>query len=455
MSSSITITDLVLGNPNSTEDPKIANNFSALKTWFSNPQISSGDLATGAVTSAKIGNGEVKTANLETSTSVSTGITSAKIADSAVTTAKIANSTGSSDGITTSKLATSAVTTDKISATSVARSKIRVFTVPESVTTLPALMTGTTTFSNATPVTQIAYTTSGVPQVGQAVSGTGIDTDTVITVVSGASSPYTLTLNRPTVQTASGTPTITVKPSDNDEVFYTPSSNTGSLATWHMRYNDAVAAWDYVGGSNIVVWNDYTASGGANTSTNWSFPAINSGTIPNTGEYEIVFGVDFTAVGSTGTGGYVCLASPAVLDGAINNSATAINLTAATQYVASQVNTGANNPVMQIDSELMSYPYTSVSGSTITAISRGYNSTSPNSHADGSTVRFVTEAEAAIMAANTLGSTGWTITLQKQYRKKGLAAGKTFGIAYRRSASGSTNVSISNPYVALRPVRIV
>jgi hypothetical protein len=115
---------------------------------------------------------------------------------------------------------------------------------------------------------------------------------------------------------------------------------------------------------------------------------------------------------------------------------------------------------MQIDSESISYPYASGGyGTTISPLTRGYNSTTATTHADGSTVRFVVESEGlydAVNAAGITSVTNWYTDLSRSYRKKGLAAGKTFGIASKRTpASGTHTFRADNPYVAIRPVRIV
>jgi hypothetical protein len=229
MSTAITIQVPVAGSPNSTEDPKIAANFSALSTWFASPAIATTDLADSAVSSAKIAGGAVIAGKIGTS-----AVSTDNIADSAITSAKIANSS---------------IITDDIADVAVSRSKIRVFTTPSYVTSLPQTITGSGTFASA--ATSITFGgTSATPVVGQAISGTGISSDTVITAVSGTSGSWTLTLNRATTLASSGT--YTVAPQDGDEVYYAADATNGVI--WHLRYRAASSSsykWEFVGGDAV------------------------------------------------------------------------------------------------------------------------------------------------------------------------------------------------------------
>lgn len=275
MSNPITITDLTLGNPNSTEDPKIANNFSALKTWLTNPGLQAADLASNSVTTAKIAD----------STGASDGVTTAKIATGAVTAAKLAT-----DAVTTAKIDTGAVTTDEVASNAISAAKIRVFTVPVVVTQIPGQVTSSATcdFSSASTTVSDLNIVSGqsAPQVGQVVTGSGIASDTVITAVSGSGTgPFTLTLSRAT--TASGANVaLTYAPQDGDEVYW----SVGSGRYWHMRYVNAesVYKWVFVGGSPLVV------SGGNLTTFNSTTYADSTSVVdldlPSnnyTGEFEV------------------------------------------------------------------------------------------------------------------------------------------------------------------------
>lgn len=262
MSNTPTIQALVLGNSNSTEDPKIAANFTALSNWFTNPGIADTDLASNSVTNAKI-------------------------AANAVTSDKIA-----SGAVTADDLASNAVTADKVASGVLAQAKFRPFALPTYVTAIPATMTGSTSYADATPVSSIAFTTSGVPQIGQLVTGTGIASDTVITSVTNSSSPYTLGLSRATVQSGAATVTLIVAPQSGDEIVYAADSTNG--VNWHLRYNGSSSSpykWEYVGGSPLM------ATAADVNITQPATPIYNNGSttlsqaLTYAGDYDITIGV--------------------------------------------------------------------------------------------------------------------------------------------------------------------
>lgn len=436
MSTAITIQVPVAGSPNSTEDPKIAANFSALSTWFASPAIATNDLADNAVASAKIAGGAVIAGKLGTS-----AVLTDNIADSAITSAKIANSS---------------IATDDIADVAVSRAKLRAFTVPVYVTTLPATITGSGTF--ALGASSITFGgTSATPVVGQGFSGTGITSDTVITTVSGTSGSWTLGLNRPTTLASSGT--YTVAPQDGDEVYYKPGTAGGypsiaSLPYWHMRYNSSAVAWDFVGGSELVVWEGYGNATSANTNLTWSFSSLAGGSVPNTGEYDISWSCDVGSTSTgTGIGGYAALAVPATLKALIGTSAPSLTLTSATQSVGYST---ATSGFLQIDSEAMAFSGVDNTGlATITT--RGYGGTTAATHSANASVYIISESEAAHAGGGPFAGAAATgdFSVSRLIRKQGVAAGATFKIATRRSFSGSANTVASNPRVSVRPVRIV
>lgn len=311
MSTPVTITDLVLGNPNSTEDVKIKNNFANIKAWIATPALGADDIASNAITSAKIADSAVNTSEI-----AALAVTTDKLAVGAVSTTKIA-----AGGVTTDRIASGNVATDTVADVAVSRAKIRTFTVPKLVSVLPPTLSGTISFSNTTPVTSIVYTVSAsslVPQVGQAVSGIGITADTVVTAVTGSVSPFTLTLNRPTSQSSSsGATTVEVKPTEGDEVFYIADATAG--VNWHLRYNSASSSthkWEYVGGAPVSPFtSDATGSALSSATTTYALPGSGnnpiSTTFPLAGDYDVTFGVyvnltgttsGYTGVGSTAPG---------------------------------------------------------------------------------------------------------------------------------------------------------
>lgn len=448
MSNPITIQVPTLGSPNSTEDPKIAANFSALQAWFNSPGITTSDLATGAVTTAKIGDSQVTTAKIANSTGSTDGVTTSKIATSAVTTAKIADSTTVFDGVTADKLATA----------SVSRSKIRVFTVPSYVTTLPATITGSGTFS--TGATTITFGgTSSTPVAGQAVSGTGIPSDTVITSVSGSSGSWSLVLNRATTAGASGT--YTVAPTDRDEVYYKPGTAGGypstgiSLPVWHLRYDSASATWQFVGGNDLILCDGYgTSTGAVTVTTPWQFSgAFSISNIPNTGEYEVSWSVDLksTSAGTTATGGYAALAAPAITAGVISSTTqTSLSLSTATANAALNPQSAGT---IKLNTEIATY-----TGPLSGALTLTRGSSPISTLATGSTVYVVGDNEAAGSSFKGSGTASALITdiatVSRTVRKQGLAAGQTFVLALKRGATGTTDVTGSNLRVSIKPVAI-
>lgn len=442
MSNPITIQVPVAGQPNSTEDPKIASNFSNLQAWFSSPGITSSDLANGAITATQL-------------------------ATDAVTTAKIKDSTGSSDGVTTSKIATSAVTeaklasgsvtTDKVGSTAVARSNIRVFTVPAYVTTLPQTITGSGTFTSGS--TSVTFGgTSATPVAGQAFSGTNVASDTVITAVSGSSGSWTLTLNRATTGASSGT--YTVAPQGGDEVYYKPGTAGGypstgvSLPIWHLRYDSSASNWQFVGGNDLILCEGYgTSTGAVTVTTPWQFSsAFSISNIPNAGEYEVSWSVDLksTSAGTTATGGYAALAAPAITNGVISSTTqTSLALSSATANAALNPQ---NAGTIKMSTEIATY--SGPSSNTLT-LTRG--SSPISSLATGSTVYVVGDNEAA--GSSIRGATGAALitdiaTVSRTVRKQGLPAGATFQLALKRGATGTTDVTGSNLRVSVKPVTI-
>jgi len=258
VSTSITIQDLVLGNPNSSEDPKIASNFSAIKNWIASPALAQADLATNSVSSAKIVNGAVATD---------------KLAGLAVTEAK---------------LASNAVTADKVASGVLAQAKFRPFALPTYVSAIPSSFSGlTTTFSSG--ASQIAFTMSPAPQKGQLVTGAGIASDTVITDVTG-STTYTITLSRPTTSASSSVYSISSQ--NGDEVVYAADSANG--VNWHLRYNGSSSSpykWEFIGGSPLM------ATAADVNITQPATPIYNNGSttlsqaLTYAGDYDITMGV--------------------------------------------------------------------------------------------------------------------------------------------------------------------
>ena len=448
MSNSINIQVPVAGQPNSTEDPKIAANFTALAAWLGNPGIQAGDLAAGAVTTAKLAD----------STGGSDGVTTLKIADGAVTTAKVADT-----AVTAAKLAGSAVTTDKVADASIPSSKIRVFAIPPVVTTLPQTITGSGTFASG--VSSITFGgTSATPVAGQSVSGTGIPSDTVITAVSGTSGSWTLTLNRQTTAGASGT--YTVAPSDKDEVYYLADSTNRILL--HLRYNSGSASaykWEYVGGPSVT---KETTSVSGNTSlqlTSGVSPAI-----PLAGDYDLTLSLNLYADRTTTTaanvGATATLTWPTKITGAINNSATSVTINNASANPKS----GGNDNFAAIEvAGSGSFEIVGISNrtsSTLT-ISRGRSSTTAASHSANAPIFIIPNASGDAdsylqvgLSANAYitGSAGPSQVWgggTRTYRFTGLEASTTqIPEIMHVGTGGSTGGVFRNIQVALRPVRV-
>lgn len=297
MSNAINIQVPVAGQPNSTEDPKIAANFAALATWLGNPGIQAADIAAGAITTAKLADSTGGSDGVTTAKIATGAVTTAKVADAAITTAKLANSSGVTDGVTTDKVATSAISS----------SKIRVFTRPPIVTAMPSTITatgGSIATTGATQITNLTFSLGATrpPQVGQKVtvttSGTYLSDDTIITAVTGSGTgPYTLTLNRPTLGSGSSL-AVTVAPTDGDECYY----NAGSGILWHFRYkaDESVYRWLFVGGPSQRSGTLPDSTGFTSTSyaagTAGQFNFLGSGS-PNfiSGEFEVTLGVRHNA----------------------------------------------------------------------------------------------------------------------------------------------------------------
>jgi hypothetical protein len=222
MSNPITIDVPVAGQPNSTEDPKIASNFSNLQAWFLSPGITSTDLTNGAITATQLATNAVETAKIKDSTGSTDGVTTAKIATSAVTEAK---------------LASGSVTTDKVADTTIKRSQIRVFTIPKVVSALPTPITAatgaTTSGSNQITATTVTAPSGKFFTVGQQITCANFPSDTVITSVVGS----TLTLNRSATATGTGV-SVTAAPVDGDEIYFYPLT-TSNDQVWHLRYNSS------------------------------------------------------------------------------------------------------------------------------------------------------------------------------------------------------------------------
>lgn len=448
MSNAINIQVPVAGQPNSTEDPKIAANFAALAAWLGNPGIQAADLAAGAITTAKLAD----------STGGSDGVTTAKIADLAVSTAKIANT-----AVTTAKVADGAVTTDKLAANTVSSSKIRVFTVPPEVTTLPQTITGTGTFSSG--ATSMTFGgTSATPVVGQGVSGTGIPSDTVITAVSGSSGSWTLTLNRATTAASSGT--YTVAPSDKDEVYYLADSTNRVI--WHLRYNAGSSSaykWEYIGGPPVT---KETASVSGNTNlqlTTGVAPAI-----PLAGDYDLTLSLNLYAERTTTTaanvGATATLTWPTKITGAINNSATSVTINNASANPKS----GGNDNFAAIEvAGSGSFEIVGISNrtsSTLT-ISRGRSGTTAASHSANAPIFIIPNASgdtdsylqvgisaSAYITGSAAPSQVWGGGT-RTYRFTGLEASTTqIPEVMHVGTAGSGGGVFRNIQIALRPVRV-
>jgi hypothetical protein len=226
--------------------------------------------------------------------------------DSETVTSTILKSTSGSEAVATANIRDAAVTTAKLSTTGIVAGtydKLVVNTTGRVESgydigygaVLPVALTGGTTSFTTTPANSIVLTISGgVPQVGQTITGTGINTYTTITSVSEGSSPFTIGLSRYTTGVASSG-TYNVTSSAGDEYYYTADPTNGSV--WHLRYSDPTNKWEYIGGAPLSA---YKNTGVTSTFTSTSYlydistvdgPNI---VIPAAGTYRIEFGADFS-----------------------------------------------------------------------------------------------------------------------------------------------------------------
>jgi len=431
-----------LGASNSTEDPKIATSLQNLQTWLTgNLGIVAADLETDSVTTTKIQNGAV---------------TTAKVADSQVTTAKIADS-----NVTTAKLADSSVTTDKIAANAVARSDMRIFTIPQRVTALPATVTGSATFSSGS--TSVTFAGTGTPQVGQSFSGTNIPSDTVVTAVSGSSGAWTLTISRASTGTQSGS--YTVQPQDGDEVFYVADATNG--VHWHLRYRSGQTyPWEFVGGSSLTA--DKTSVSG---NSSWQLTTGVGPAIPLAGDYDLTLSLGIwasrTTTASAGNvGASASLAWPTKITQTINNSATTVTINNASASPKS----GSSSTVAAIEvAGSGSHEIVTVSNrssSTLT-IARGTNGTSAASHNSGAPIfiipnpdnQYVEQVGLSVLVPQVPGGASNGFIWgggSRTYRFTGLEASTTQvpEIFHKSTAGADGGYTLQNIQIQLRPVRV-
>lgn len=453
MSNPITITLPEIGSPNSTEDPKIAANFSALSAWFASPGITTSDIANDAVTNTQIASGAVQAAELDTN---------------AVTTLKI-----NGLAVTAEKVAASAVTTDKIEPVGVSRSKLRVFTTPSYVTVLPQTITGTATWLAAATSLIVNTTGASVPQVGQSITGTGLTSDTVITSVSGSVSPFTLGLNR--VVSAAGTSiTLTIAPQDTDEVYYLADATNRIL--WHLRYNASSSSaykWEYVGGPGT-----YWESSSINPPSDnfWHLansPAVGTPAIPLAGDYDIDLSAGLEAKSTAAGMAGVCatLTFPTKLTNAsgITSSQTTMTVTNPSAISAtSNAGHGGNAFIDTNSTGLEVVNVTGVAGSTVTMTrgTTGTTGTAAATHALNAPVYSIPYAPATTTSAS-YDTTGLAVYSYvsagvpacgggtRKYRFNALEASTTQVpiIAYRMFA-GADSAFILDAITTVRPVRV-
>lgn len=366
MSNPITIQDLTLGNANSVEDPKILANFAAIKAWIQTPGLQAGDLASNSVTTAKIAD----------STGSSDGVTTAKIATGAVTNAKVASD---------------AIKTDNIAANEVSSSKIRLFTVPKYVTTLPTSWSGTVNFTSGSTSVTVASTTSGSITVGTKLSltsGSGIPSDAIVTAYSGS----TITLNRAATATSTGV-AATTAPQTGDEVYY-PADSTNSVI-WHLRYRasadggNSTYPWEFVGGPPL-----------------YSSGSDRSGEVPSSARYADYLGSPFTltlpalsgvytithgsmlktAQAATGAATAQLLSSISVGPSSFSLNQSGVTSSSPGAGGSLTLNTTSGLPStgqIIIDTEAISY--TGISGNDITGVGRAAGGTTAASHTTGTT----------------------------------------------------------------------
>lgn len=423
------------GQPNSTEDPKIATSLTNIKTWVDAVGLGllDADIAIGAnVDASKLLAGSVTTTQLS-STATSEAVNTANIRSSAVTTAKIADAN---------------VTTDKLASVAVSRSKLRAFTVPVYVTVLPPTVTGTATWTLGDVSLVVSTSGANVPQVGQGITGTGVASDTVITSVTGSVSPFTLGISRPT--TAAGASTaLTVAPQDGDEVYYLADSATRTL--WHLRYNTSSSSaykWEFLGGPSVQA-----LTGGTVTSvtTNWSFaptigPVVTG--VPLAGDYEVTLGAYLVGVTSTTAAMYVSTTSPTTLAAAISGTGTGTITVANGDLitVGDTLYVEGSTPAEQMT-------VSAVAGNTITISARGTNGTTAQSHTTGANVYALALSSANAPTRGILASLTAPTSGSRTINRTGVPSGGKFAVAYRIGGSATTG-TISELSVGFRPVRV-
>jgi hypothetical protein len=428
VSNPVTITDLVLGNPNSTEDVKIKNNFANIKTWISGPALGADDIASNAITSAKI-------------------------ADSAVDTAEIA-----ALAVTDSKLAVGAVTTDKIASGVVPRGKMRPFATPTYVTSLPTSWAGTLTAASGATTLTVATTTSGSFTVGtlvSLVSGSGLPSDTIVTAVGSG----TITVNRATTAALSGA-SATAGPQSGDEVFYAADSTNGIL--WHLRYRsvadggNATYPWEYVGGPQLTA---SSTSGSPNQY--WQKSGSLLVTVPLAGlyEFELSAGLYAENIGGSAAnfGTSMTLTWPTKLTNAITTtSATSMVVTNAD---AVRVSGSSYSTYAFVDSEIVKI--TGRSGTTLT-ITRAQLGSTAATHAASAPVYIIPGVDTATtgiehdgLTAVGYGATGaklWSGSTRK-FRFTGLEAGSIPTVVFTNSNANVTG-AFANAVLYAQPVRV-
>jgi hypothetical protein len=246
-----------LGSPSSTEDPKIRSSLVTLQAWLNSPQLVDADIASSA------------------------NIQGTKIAANTITSV-------AANSIDANAIQSGAVQTDELASVSVSVAKIRPFLAPVYVSALPVQITGaTTTFASG--VTSIVVTTSGIPQLGQAVTGSGIASDTVITAITGGN-PYTLTLNRAT--TGASSSTYTIGNQEGDEIYFPADPSNGVI--WRFRFKSSSSSsykWEFVGGSPLLVTAaDVTLTQGTGPIYNAGTTAL-SWTTTVGGDFDITMGL--------------------------------------------------------------------------------------------------------------------------------------------------------------------
>ena len=428
MSNSITIQVPVAGQPNSTEDPKIASNFTNLQAWFSSPGITSSDLANYAITATQLATDAVTTLKIKDSTGSTDGVTTAKIATSAVTEAK---------------LASGSVTTDKVASVAVARGNIRLFTVPQYVTALPTSWGGTVNTTSGSTAVTLNTTVSGTITIGHPLTATGVPSDAIVTNVVGSS----ITLNRAATATATGV-SATTGPQDADEIYYLADSATRTL--WHLRYNASSSSaykWEFLGGPSFQ-----GLTGGSVTpvNTSWNFaptagPVVTG--VPLAGDYEVTFGAYLLGVIGVTAAAYVSPTSPTTLSAAISGTGTGtITVTNGDLIsVGDTLYVEGSTPAEQMT-------VSAVAGNTVTISARGTNGTTAQSHTTGANVY-------ALALNGNAPTRGLITTLtnpfsgSRTFTRTGVPSGGKFAIAYRIGGS-ATSATISEISVGLRPVRV-